>query len=205
MTIQPELTVAELNKGTDRTVLTQKLVDMGVEQAEAGKYITEVQKQLAEVAQAEQMNGTEYLPGTIGGLTGGIIGGVLWGLLTMTTNKEYGMAAIGIGLLAGGGVLLAAGKKKGLPLQVIAAATSVIGILTGKYYTFIAWMNAERAGGGGGPLQIIDYISLETMQIFFMNMVKLLSGFDALWVVLAVITAWGMLKPMASSKVVSNK
>lgn len=218
MTIQPELTpqekkkqeeaiqqlfqftVAELNKGTDKEALTQKLVGMGIEQGEAGKYIDEVKKQLVNIASEEQMTGTEYLPGTIGGLLGAIIGGVLWGIITMATNTEYGAVALGIGFLAGGGVLLFSRKKKGLPLQVIAAATSVLGIVVGKYYIFITWLKNERGAEGGSPLQIIDYVSIETMQIFGMNMVKMLSGFDALWVILAVMVAWGMLKPTAGSK-----
>jgi hypothetical protein len=223
MTIQPELTpqekqkqqeaiqqlfdytVAELNKGTARDVLAQKLVGMGLEQAEAGKYITAVEQQLKEIAQSEQMTGTEYLPGSIGGLLAAIVGGVLWGLITMATNKEYGIAAIGIGFLAGGGVLLFSGKKKGLPLQIIACVTSVLGILVGKYWIFMSQFKsimAERYGAEAA--KAIEYFSVETMQVFGTNIVSMLSGFDALWVLLAVITAWGMLKPVAGSKVTSG-
>jgi len=220
MTIQPELTpkekqkqqqaiqqlfeytVAELNKGTDRETLARKLVGMGLEQAETGKYITAVQNQLKEIAQAEQMTGTEYLPGSIGGLLAAIIGGVLWGVITIATNKEYGIAAIGIGFLAGGGVLLLSGKKKGLPLQIIACVAGVLGILVGKYWIFMAQFKGiigERYGAEA--VKNIDFLSLETMQVFWTNIVSMLSGFDALWVLLAVITAWGMLKPVASAKV----
>lgn len=219
MTIQPELTpqekkkqdeavqqlfdftVAELNKGTDREALKQKLVGMGIEEQEAGKYITAVQQQLSQISQEEQMNGTEYLPGTIGGLVGGIIAGVLWGIITIATNREIGYVALGVGFLAGLGVLLATGKKKGLPLQIIACVSSVLGILVGKYWTFAVQFKElmlERYGQDAG--KNIDYLSMETMQVFGTSMVSMLSGFDALWVVLAVVTAWGMLKPTASSK-----
>jgi hypothetical protein len=223
MTIQPELTpkekqkqqqaiqqlfeytVAELNKGTDREALIQKLVGMGLEQADAGKYITTVQQQLKEIAQTEQMTGTEYLPGSIGGLLAAIIGGVLWGIITIATNKEYGIAAIGIGFLAGGGVLLFSGRKKGMPLQIIACVASVLGILVGKYWIFMSQFKGiigERYGAEA--VKNIDFLSLETMQVFWTNIVSMLSGFDALWVLLAVITAWGMLKPVAGSKAIGG-
>ncbi len=64
-----------------------------------------------------------------GGLIGAIVGGVAWGYLVKSTEMELGIAAIGVGLLAGFGVALFARGKGGVPLQVIAAAAAAIGIL----------------------------------------------------------------------------
>ncbi len=76
--------MAELNKGTDKAVLRQKLQDMGIAEEDAKKYVFEVQQRLSAIAAQEQMAGTEYLPAAIGGMLAAVLGGLAWGMLKPT-------------------------------------------------------------------------------------------------------------------------
>jgi hypothetical protein len=62
-----------------------------------------------------------------------IIGGMFWGLLAKYTGMEFGLAALGIGGLAGLGIYLFT-SSRGTFLGVLAALIAFFGILTGKYF-----------------------------------------------------------------------
>lgn len=64
-----------------------------------------------------------------GGLVGAIVGGFAWGYLVRSIDTELGIAAIGVGILAGFGVASLARGRRGTPLQVIAALAAALGIL----------------------------------------------------------------------------
>ena len=107
--------------------------------------------------------GKDIVLAIVGGLIGAIVGGVAWGYLVKSTEMELGIAAIGVGVLAGFGVALFARGTGGMPLQVIAAAAAAFGILWGKYLAFVL------VGEG---------------------FTDLFSGFDVVWIVFAVYTAF---------------
>lgn len=76
----------------------------------------------------------------LGGLLGAIIGGVLWGKYIQWTGHTAGFIAIGIGVLAGAGMLLT--STRGLPqdaktiwhlVGIGAAVFAILGIFIGKY------------------------------------------------------------------------
>jgi hypothetical protein len=120
----------------------------------------------------------------VGGLVGGIVGGLIWGWLVAATDTELGIVAIGVGVLAGFGVVLGARGKHGTALQVIAALAAVVGILFGKYFAFVQVVNKEL---GDGVASVFDGRTFS----FFMDLFgDLFSGFDVLWIVFAVYTAW---------------
>jgi hypothetical protein len=96
-----------------------------------------------------------------------------------------------VGVLAGSGVALFARGKRGLPLQVIAAATATFGILWGKYFAFVLLvrdLREEQFGSVGRPA--LPLFSRETFSLFTDGSTDLFSGFDVVWFVLAVSTAW---------------
>ena len=81
--------------------------------------------------------------------------------------------------------------EKGVPLQVIAVLSSVLGIAIGKYVTFFHFLK-EAIMKKYGP-EVASEISLfseRVVQVFIEGIGSMVSGFDILWVVLAVITAW---------------
>jgi hypothetical protein len=120
----------------------------------------------------------------VGGLVGALVGGLIWGLLVGATGTELGIVAIGVGVLAGFGVVLGARGKHGMPLQVIAGLAAVVGILFGKYFAFVQIVNKEL---GGGVASVFDG---RTFSAFMDIIGEVFSGFDVLWIVFAVYTAW---------------
>lgn len=126
-----------------------------------------------------------------GGLIGAIVGGIAWGYLVKSTEMELGIAAIGVGVLAGFGVALFARRKGGVPLQVIAAAAAAVGILWGKYFAFVLvgrdFLGEQFGAAGRAALPLF---SGETFSLFRDGFTDLFSGFDVAWIVFAVYTAF---------------
>ena len=134
--------------------------------------------------------GADLALGLVGGLVGAIVGGVAWGYLVKTTTMELGIAAIGVGILAGFGVALAARGTRGAPLQVIAALAAAVGILWGKYFAFVIVGRdlLRNEFGISGPA--LPLLSGETFSLFTDAFTDLFSGFDVAWIAFAVYTAW---------------
>jgi hypothetical protein len=132
----------------------------------------------------EPLSNGDLATAAVGGLVGAIIGGLVWGFLVGATDTELGIVAIGVGVLAGFGVVLGARRKHGVPLQVIAGVTAVIGIVFGKYFAFVQIVNREL---GSGTASIFDG---RTFSAFTEVAGELFGGFDILWIVFAVYTAW---------------
>ena len=68
---------------------------------------------------------------------------------------------------------------------------ALLGILIGKYLSF-AWVVQDIAEEDGVSLGVF---SGETFSLFRENLGTVFSGFDLLWVGLAVFTAWRLLRP----------
>lgn len=192
-----DFTLMELKKGTGREIIASRLAEAGMDPAEAVKFVDAAAARLAWQADNEAMNGTEYLPAALGGILGAALGGFIWGLITTAARTEYGVVAMAVGFLCGGGVLIFSGRKKGLPLQIIACVTSVLGILAGKYYMFFTQFT-EGIAQKFGPetAKNMKIISREGFDAFASNFTAMFSGYDVLWVLFAVMIAWGMLKPV---------
>ena len=135
--------------------------------------------------------GRDIVLAIVGGLIGAIVGGIAWGYLVKSTETEIGIAAIGVGVLAGFGVALFARGKRGVPLQVIAAAAAGLGILWGKYFAFVLVgrdLLEDRLGVAGRAE--LPLFSGETFSLFVDGFTDLFSGFDVAWIVFAVYTAF---------------
>ncbi len=130
----------------------------------------------------------------LGGVLAAAAAGVVWGLIVFYTRTEIGYAAVGVGFLAGLAVVFF-GKGRGIPFQIVASACAVLGIAIGKYATFF---NFAKAGieeeSGAEAAAALSMFAPETFQFFREVLPKMVDGFDILWVILAVSTAWGMPK-----------
>jgi hypothetical protein len=135
--------------------------------------------------------GADLALALVGGLVGAIVGGIAWGYLVKSTERELGIAAIGVGILAGFGVALLARGKRGVPLQVIAALAAAVGILWGKYFAFVIvgreYLEGQFGINARGALPLF---SGETFSFFTDGFTDLFSGFDVAWIAFAVYTAW---------------
>jgi hypothetical protein len=136
------------------------------------------------------LTGADLALALLGGFVGAIVGGIAWGYLVRSIDTELGIAAIGVGVLAGFGVTLLARGTRGVPLQVIAALTAALGILWGKYFAFVLAgrdVLRERFGLGSDALPLL---SGDTFSLFTETFSELFGGFDVAWMVFAVYTAW---------------
>lgn len=135
--------------------------------------------------------GRDMVLAIVGGSIGAIVGGIAWGYLVKSTKTELGIAAIGVGVLAGFGVALFARGKRGVPLQGIAAAAAAFGILWGKYFAFVLvgrdFLEEQFGAAGRAALPLF---SGETFSLFKDGFTDLFGGFDVAWIVFAVYTAF---------------
>jgi hypothetical protein len=95
-------------------------------------------------------------------------GGVVWALIVKYTQYEVGIAAWAIGFLTATAAVMAARGYKSRTLQIIAIVAALVGILLGKYLSWSLW--GEENG--------------------YPSWTDMWSWWDALWIGLAVVTAW---------------
>jgi hypothetical protein len=127
----------------------------------------------------------------LGGGVAALVGGALWALIVSLTGYVIGYMAWGIGLLAGFAVVYSAGGRRGVSLQTLAVGASVLGITLGKYFTFCYFLKQAVAQRQGAEIAArIPIVSKGLVLVFVNALPRLLSPFDLLWVVLAVLTAW---------------
>jgi hypothetical protein len=191
-----EGTIAEqLGSGKNRTDVVRGLVQSGMTESEANQAVERIYFQLKKTASDEEFSGSALVPAILGGLLAAIIGGAVWGGIAIFTGYEVGYVALGVGFLCGLGVVLFTGGKKGMPLQMIAVVTSVLGIVIGKYMSFFdAVKGVVAEERGAEAVATMSMFSMEMVQFFGENITAMASGFDALWIILAVYTAWSIPK-----------
>src|SRR4051812_30731116 len=85
----------------------------------------------------ETESGTDLALAAAAGLAAAIVAGVVWALIVKITDYEIGVAAWGIGFLAGTAVVLAAHRRKSTALAAVAVVAALLGILLGKYLSFV--------------------------------------------------------------------
>ncbi|MEJ2253344.1 MAG: hypothetical protein P8Y75_03080 [Nitrospirota bacterium] len=187
--------VRELGKGTSQAIIIQKLAEDGMHASEATQLVQNVRREVMTALEDERPSGVSLATALVGGLVAALAGGILWSVVVALTDYEIGYMAWGIGLLTGSAVVLFSGRKKGLALQVMAVSFSAAGIALGKYLTFhhfvreaIIQKYGAEAAAGFTPL------SAAAMSAFFGALGSLVSGYDFLWIGLAVVTAWKMPK-----------
>ncbi len=178
--------------GADRETAKTRLMGSGIQEEIAAKLVERV---YAEVVTAEEFSLGSLLPSMVGGMIGAVIGGVIWGLIAIGTGYEIGWVAWGIGWLAGVGVVLFAGGRRGVPLQMVAVAAAVLGVLIGKYLTFFTALKQYMGEQlGAEAVAEMSMFSAGVIQMFGASLSVMVSGFDMLWIFLAVATAWSIPK-----------
>ena len=181
----------QMKAGASKARIVDRAVEMGLERDDAEEAVGTFYDTIMETAREQQMVGGDLLRGICGGIAAAVVGGVIWGVIVIATGYEVGYVAWGLGLLAGITVVLATRGKRGVPLQIVALASSAMGILIGKYVIFYHFLKkAVEEEMGAAVARELSVFSVSVMSLFFQSVGLLLSGFDVLWVVLAVLTAW---------------
>ena len=180
-----------LKAGADTDTVVVRLQAKGLEPETARRLVESVRA--GGVGPAAAAGAGSLLGATIGGLAAAAVGGLIWGLIAIATDYEIGWVAWGVGWLAGYGVVLFARGRRGRPLQLLAVTAAVLGIVLGKYLTFFHLLK-EYVGDEYGAEAIADMsiFSLNMVQFFAASAGQFIRGFDALWILLAVGTAWGI-------------
>lgn len=70
------------------------------------------------------------------GLVGAILGAVAWYYVTILSEMEYGIVAIGLGYLVGYAVYYGAGQRRAHKLQIISVMLTALSIFVANYYIF---------------------------------------------------------------------
>lgn len=186
----------QLGSGKNRTEVVRELVQSGMTESEVTQTVERVFSQLQKTAGEEEYSGDALVPGILGGLLAAVIGGAIWAGIAIWSGREIGYVAWGVGLLCGLGVVMFTQGQKALPLQIVAVVTSVLGIVIGKYgtahYDYQQWLMEE--GHGAAVEAQYGLFSGNMMQVFAENLPNMMSGYDLLWVGLAVFTAWSIPK-----------
>jgi len=197
--------IEQMKAGADKSAISQKLVEMGIDNGDATDLVESIYAQVLKTFEEEQFTGSSFLTAIVGGGLAAVIGGVLWGLIVIATGYVIGFMAWGIGLLSGFAVVLFSKGKRGTPLQIIALLSSVLGIAIGKYVTFFHFFKeAVLKKYGAEVASNVSIFSEEVINIFIDGIGSMVSGFDILWVILAVITAWRIPKGL-NIKFIKNK
>jgi len=183
-----------MREGADRETIKLKLTERGTREEIADELVEREFAQAAQLAaDVPPVTPGSLFPAIVGGGLAAAAGGIIWGLIAVTTGYEIGWIAWGVGLLAGTGVVMFAGGRKGLPLQLVAVFAAALGILIGKYFTFYSALKEYAAAElGAEVVSELSMLSPGVIQIFGQSLGAMVSGFDALWLVLAVGTAWGI-------------
>ncbi|HKO74543.1 MAG TPA: hypothetical protein VJU01_04445 [Gaiellaceae bacterium] len=189
------LVAEQVRAGTDQETIVAMLEDRGVDRMQARALVETLYPQLARVAEQERYTGSALGPGIAGGLVAAIVGGFLWGLIVILTEYEVGIAAWGIGFLAGFGVVRFAGGAKGTPLQVVAVISSLLGIVIGKYISYAYFFKQAVEDRFNVD---ISYFDSEIFRAFRENLGDIFGGFDLIWAGFAIATAWRIARPSRS-------
>ena len=185
----------QFESGKSQGAVVRGLVQSGMTESEANQAVERVASQMKQTAGEEEFSSGALVPAILGGLLAALIGGAIWGGIAIWTGSEIGYVALGVGFLCGTGVVLITGGKKGAPLQAIAVVASLLGIAIGKYVNFfsvVKEITAEERGAEAAAT--MSLFSVEMVQFFGDSIPAMASGYDALWVVLAVYMAWSIPK-----------
>ncbi len=184
---------AEMKSGTEKSVITEKLQKKGMDRAAAEQLVDKLYRDIATRVRGETFQPSSLLPALAGGALAGAVGGAAWAALAIIADYEIGALAWAIGGLCGLAVVKFSGGQKGVPLQLIAVATSLLGIAVGKYFAFAHFVKLAVSDEQGAEIGAsLSYFDSAMVQLFVANASAIVSPYDLLWVGLATITAWGI-------------
>lgn len=138
-----------------------------------------------------------YVGAVVGGIIGAGIGGAIWAGVAVLFDVEIGFLAILVGALVGGGVVLGAGQRRGMPYQLISVVIAALGILIGKYITIYHFFRLEvinQFGEASWNELGFSVLSGEYFQLFVEILPETFEILDIVFFGIAIYTAFGIPK-----------
>ena len=186
-----QFVLQQMRSGKDKQAIATKLAEMGVDPVDSRQVVETVHADVMKAAEAQQVTSPSVVSALLGGALAAVLAGFLWALIVRLTDYEIGFMAWGLGLLVGAAVVIFAGGRRGRALQVVAVLASVGGILVAKYFIFVHVLRqAVLQQYGAEQAARVTLFSARILSFFFEAITTVLSGYDAIWVILAVLTAW---------------
>lgn len=183
--------VEQMRAGVDQETIVARLVERGTDPTEARQVVDTVYPEVMRAAEAELFEPRTLVPAVLAGLAAAIVGGIVWALIVVQTGYEIGFAAVGIGVLAGFAVVFATRGRKGVPLQVTAVLASVLGIVLGKYFSYVwEFKDAVREAFGDEAADQVSVFDSDLVRFFFEDADQIFGFYDLLWIAFAVYAAW---------------
>ena len=102
----------QMKAGKEKSEIVDNLVEMQIESGQARDFVENIHAKVAEQREREKPDNNTVLLAVLGGLAAAICGGIIWGIVAITSNREIGILAWGIGLLTGYAVVFITGGKK---------------------------------------------------------------------------------------------
>ena len=96
-------------------------------------FLCEACKEATEKTFKEETQNPNMPMATICGMLAAVIAGAAWFLLTILTKYQVGYVAIGMGFIIGYAVIWGAGKKRGVSLQILSGAITLVTLLVSQY------------------------------------------------------------------------
>jgi hypothetical protein len=199
--------VASLNDAMRQTMKGTADNGAGMDQAtlvDMERMAGELYDAVLKDAEQEVLRQGDLRKAIFGGAVAATVGGLLWGFIATATNFVIGYMAVGLGMLAGGAVVIFSGRR-GRPLQAVAVLASVLGIALGKYYIFghvLRQMVGERYGAEIASR--VSMLSWPTFRLFLESVPATFTEYDALWLALAIVAAWRIPKGFGLGQAIKN-
>lgn len=124
----------KLQRGGSRQEIVRHLISKGMETHRADALIDRVQQRIWAEEEARKITFLNVLGAIFGGLLGGAASVVAWALAAKFLGQELGYLAVLGGPMVAAGALMA-GKKGGIPIQIIGLVLALPAVLAGEYLT----------------------------------------------------------------------
>lgn len=125
----------KIKHDAQRDEIIRQLVEKGMGQQEANDLVDKISSRLEVLDAAGRVTFLSAAGAFLVGLAGAAIGIIVWMVVDELTSKQTGYSAIAVGLIAGFGALLGAGGRRGIVIQMLAAAAFLAGISIAEIIT----------------------------------------------------------------------
>jgi hypothetical protein len=143
--------------------------------------------QVQDAINRNTMNPAAFLMAAIAGLAVGLGCAVAWAVIVHVTHFEIGIVASFIGVAVAKTTIAASGKKRGPIMQALAGALAVVGVAGGRLMLF-GWAVADFLNEKNiQPTAAL--VTRITTDAATSNPTSVFSGFDLLWMGIAVFAA----------------
>jgi len=115
------------------------------------------------------------------GLSAAVFSAIVWAAISIFMGIQMGYVAMGIGWLAGSGVVRGSGGQRGVPWMIAGASCGLFGFVLG-WYIIAASITIEALGLSAGPA---SYFSFDVLRFVAGHIREISIPMDALWLVLA--------------------